>query len=961
MQKRSRLHALLAVPVVAALSVAMAGVTSAGSASAANDPPTSYVNPFIGTDPAPNTGYGFGFDTGDVFPGAAYPEGMLAWSPDTAEHNIPGGYWYPDHTIKGFSLTHFSGRGCSVHEDAPIMPVNGQVTSSPQANPTAFRSTFSHDKEEAHPGYYHVSLDNGIDTKLAATKHTGSGDFTFPKQSDSSLIINAGGSVNGAKNSTINVDVKHQLVTGSATSSVGCGSDPYTIYFAVQFDRPFKAYGTWDGNTLQPGSTSAKDPRTGAYLTFDTSGDQEDAQRVRVKPALSYVSTDNALLNLRTENPNWGLPAVQNEADKAWNDALGHARVSGGTGPEMTKFYTALYHTFFHPDVFDDVNGEYIGFDDKIHKVAAGHHHYENIPGWDQYRTLISLRSIITPDEASDIIQSLVDDAQQGGGGMPRWEQANRNSQGMVGDSPPAYVANAYAYGATNFDTKAALHALDLGASAPGTQSGPHDVREYESSWLNLGYVPNQPSITLEYANDDFGLAMFAGALGDKAKHDKYLASAMNWKNTFNSATGYVEPRDAKGNYPATFDPGKNCCGMVEGNGAQYTWMVPFDYAGLFTKIGGMEKSRSRLDDFFTQVNAGPNSPHMWIGNEPNLNSPWEYDFAGEPAKAQQVARRIQQEAFSTQPNGLPGNDDAGATSSWYVMSALGLSPAIPGVGGVTVGSPVFPEATVDMEHGHVLHINGHNTGTDSPYVQSLSVAGQRWTSPWIPWNRLANGGTVDFTLGSSPSNWGSDPKQAPPSWDGEPPTPPGMPTYDSFDKALNNRGISDDQNPAVANIDGSGYSYSAQALAAQHLTPGASVTEQGATFTWPNQPTGTPDNVDSIGQKVKYSGKGSRLAFLGSATSGPSTGTGTVTYTDGTTQEFTLAFSDWTLNGGSSQVLPDDTVVATMPYRNPDQARINHVYFTSAPIDPNKTISTVELPSANNGHLHIFGMTTSN
>ncbi|MFD4972080.1 GH92 family glycosyl hydrolase [Streptomyces sp. NPDC058424] len=952
---------MLTLPVVATLVLAATGTTSAGEAGVTNDPPTSYVNPLIGTDPAPDTGYGGNFDTGDVFPGAAYPAGMLAWSPDTAEHNIPGGYWYPDRTIKGFSLTHFSGRGCTVSMDVPIMPVNGPVTSSPQANPTAFRSTFSHDNEEARPGYYHVGLDSGIDVELAATARTGSGEFTFPDQLDSSLIVNAGGSVNGTTASDITIDVKHQLVTGSAVSKVGCGNDPYTIYFAVQFDRPFKAYGTWDENTLQPGSGSATHAHTGAFLTFDTSGHEPDAQRVRVKPAISYVSVENALLNLRTENPGQGFSAVRNKADKAWNDALGHIRVSGGTRAELTKFYTALYHTFFHPNVFDDVNGEYIGFDDKIHKVSAGHHHYQNIAGWDQYRTFISLRAMITPDEASDFIQSLVDDALQGGGGMPRWEQANRNSNGMVGDSPPAYVANAYAFGATGFDTKAALHALDLAASMPGTQSGSYDVRENLSDWLQLGYVPNKPSITLEYANDDFALAMFAGALGDAAKHDAYLARAMNWKNTFNDATGYVEPRDVKGNFPATFDHGSKCCGLVEGNAAQYTWMVPFDYSGLFAKLGGTDKTLARLDDFFTRINAGPARPYMWIGNEQNLNSPWEYAFAGAPARAQQVARRIQQEAFLPQPNGLPGNDDAGATSSWYVLSALGLFPEIPGVGGVVVGSPVFPEATVDMEHGHVLHILAPNAAADHPYVKSLKVTGEKWDSPWIPWNRLAKGGTVDFTLGVEPTDWGTDPTQAPPSWDGEPPTPPGLPTYDSLAQAFNNRGISSDDNPAVAGFDNSGYSYSAQGLAEQHLTPGATVTVQGATFSWPDRPAGVADNVNSSGQKIKLSGRGSRLAFLGSAVSGPSSGTGTVTYTDGTTRTFTLAFSDWTLNGGKSGVLASNSIVATMPYRNSasgPQIRTNHVFFSAVPIDPGKTISTVELPGVDKGQLHIFAMT---
>ncbi|MFU8854975.1 GH92 family glycosyl hydrolase [Micromonospora sp. SL1-18] len=959
MPKISTLHALLTVPVAAALVLPTAGTTSASEISAANDPPTSYVNPFIGTDPAPDTGYGGNFDAGDVFPGATYPAGMLAWSPDTAEHNIPGGYWYPDRTIKGFSLTHFSGRGCTAYQDVPIMPVNGPVTSSPPASPTAFRSTFSHDNEEAHPGYYRVGLDSGIDVKLAATPRTGSGEFTFPDQSDSSLIVNAGGSVNGTTSTDVTIDVKHQLVTGSAVSKVGCGNERYTIYFAVQFDRPFKAYGTWDENTLQPGSSSAKNAHTGAFLTFDTSGHEPDAQRVRVKPAISYVSVENALLNLRTENPGWSLPAARNKADKAWNDALGHIRVSGGSGAELTKFYTALYHTFFHPNIFEDVNGEYIGFDDEIHTVPSGRHQYHNIPGWDQYRTFISLRAMITPDEASDIIRSMVDNALQGGGGMPRWQQANRNSNGMVGDSPPAYVANAYAFGATDFDTKAALHALDLAASMPGTKSGPHDVREHLTDWLQLGYIPNKPSITLEYATDDFALAMFAEALGDSARHDKYLARAMNWKNTFNDATGYVEPRDATGNFPATFDPGNKCCGLVEGNAAQYTWMVPFDYSGLFAKLGGVDKTLARLDDFFTHLNVGPNRPYMWIGNEQNHNSPWEYAFAGAPAKAQQVARRIQQEAFSPQPNGLPGNDDAGATSSWYVLSALGLFPAIPGVSGVVVGSPVFPEATVDMEHGHVLRILGRNAATDHPYVKSLQVTGEKWESPWIPWSRLAKGGTVDFTLGGEPTDWGTDPTQAPPSWDGEPPTPPGRPTYDSLAQAFDNVGISPDSDPACGDFSGSHTSYSADALAAAGLTPGGTVEAAGLTFRWPDSSPCQPDNVIAEGQIIlmEPSPGATTLGFLGASANGAASGSVVITYTDGTSTTKNVTFAAWQRGPGSSNI-----TVATIPYRNGKNGPLygtTYVYATTVPIDPSKTVKTITLPNATNDKttMHIFAM----
>ena len=660
---------------------------------------------------------------------------MLSWSADTAEHRLPGGYFFPDQTIKGFSLTHFSGRGCTVYQDVPIMPTTGSPTRSP-------RSTFSHANEHAEPGYYGVTLDSGVQVELSVTARTGLGAVTFPS-AEGTLVIDAGGSVNGSFDSHVDIDADHQLVSGSVDSQVGCGNEHYTLYFAIVFDRPFTAFGTWEEDRLLAGSTAAHAAHSAAYVSFDTA----DNPRVQIKPAISYVSVANALGNLDAEDPGWDFDQVRAVARRAWNDSLGRIQVSGGSDANLRVFYTALYHTFFHPNLFSDANGEHIGFDDRVHQVAAGHAHYHDIPGWDQYRSLIQLRAMLAPEQTSDIIQSLVDDAVQGGGSMPRWEQANRNSAGMVGDSPGAYVANAYAFGARDFDATAALEALDRGASEPRAQSGGHVVREWLEEWLSLGYVPDQPSISLEYAADDFGIAQLAGFLGQTAMRDAYLSRAAKWVNTFNPLTGYVEPRDSSGGFGQPVHD-QQCCGFVEGNAAQYTFMVPFDYAGLVGRLGGPAATVARLDDFFAELNAGPNRPHAWMGNEPSLNAPWAYDFAGAPQKTQAVVRRIQLELFSDTPAGLPGNDDGGTTSAWYVLSALGLFPAVPGVSGVAIGSPLFADAQVHLgSGGQVLHIIAPAAADTAPYVQRLTVDGAPHASPWIDWPRLAAGATLEFTL----------------------------------------------------------------------------------------------------------------------------------------------------------------------------------------------------------------------
>jgi predicted alpha-1,2-mannosidase len=696
----------------------------------------AYVNPFIGTAPSPGATYGLEFDGGDVFPGAVYPSGMLAWSPDTVEHRLPGGYDYADGAIEGFSLTHFSGRGCTVYQDVPIMPVAGDLTVSPRVQADLGHATFSHANESASPGAYGVMLDNGIDVQLAATPRTGLGVVTFPPGlTDATLLIDAGGSVNNVFDSQVSIDSDRRLVTGSVVSQVGCGDDHYTVYFAIAFDRPFLRFGTWSESQLQPEVASARAAHTGAYVTFDTSA----GAQVSLKPAISYVSVDNALSNLDVEDAGWDLGGVRAAARAAWNAVLGQVTVEGGSDTDTQVFYTALYHAFLEPNVFNDANGQYAGFDDEVHEVTTGHVQYANIAGWDQYRALIQLRAFLDPHGTSDILQSLVNDSAQGGGGMPRWEQANRNSAGMVGDSPAALIASAYAFGAHDFDAAGALAALDLGASHPGATSGGHPVREYLDPWVRLGYVPGQPSISLEYATDDFSVAQFARAVGREDVYDRYAARAANWTNTFDPVTGYVESRDSSGAFTSP-DHSKPCCGFVEGNAAQYTWMVPFDYAGLFSRMGGTDAAIRRLDDFFSELNAGPNRAHAWIGNEPSLGAAWAYDFAGAPARTQRVVRRIQNSAFGATPGGLPGNDDGGTLSAWYVFAALGFYPAVPGVGGFALGSPLFPSMDVHLANGRALHIT-----SDGAEEQSLSVNGVPVGGSWLDYSQVANGATLEF------------------------------------------------------------------------------------------------------------------------------------------------------------------------------------------------------------------------
>lgn len=710
---------------------------------------SQFVNPFIGTTSAPqNLALGSGFDSGNVFPGAVVPRGMVQWSPDTT--NQAGGYRYDQTTIQGFSLTHFSGRGCSAYQDFPFLPSVGALPNSPFLF-SDYATPFSHQQESASPGYYSVHLPaKDVQVELTATLRTGFARFTYPTSRQALLFINVGGSANGDSATGTSVQIVGQNeVIGQATSGHFCtgGSNSYTVYFAAQFDQPFTALGTWQGTLLSPGTRASSGSQAGAYLQFDTT----HSRTVQVRVGLSFVSTNNALLNLQRENPTWDFVGVRAQARTAWNDMLNSIQVQGGSQAEQETFYTALYHTFIHPNVFSDVNGEYIGFDKKMH-LAEGYTQYENFPGWDMYRSLIPLLAILEPQVVGDMLQSLVEDAEQGGGGLPRWEVANDNSGGMVGDPMDAVIATSYALGVRNFDTQAALQAMELGASDVNARAGSALARVGLGQYLSQGYISTSiagsASMTLEYALDDYAIARFASALGEQQTAQSYLSRSHNWQNLFDAQTGYIVPRQPGGAFLSGFTP-QSDNGFVESSSATYSWMVPQDLPDLLSRLGGNSQVVMRLDQHFQELNAGTASLYAFMGNEPEFGVPWIYNFAGRPDRTQGVVRRIQTQLFAATPDGLPGNDDGGALSSWYIFSALGFYPEIPGVAGFALGSPLFPQIQLHLGSGTILTIMSRGAADTSPYVQSASLNQHAWSNPWLPWSAIQDGGTLAFALGS--------------------------------------------------------------------------------------------------------------------------------------------------------------------------------------------------------------------
>jgi predicted alpha-1,2-mannosidase len=926
--------------------------------------PAALVNPFIGT-----------LNLADDFPGADSPFGMVQWSPDTPSRPDGGGYYYNDSSITGFSLTHISGPGCGGEGDVPILPTVGAVN-------TSATDSFSHSNESASPGYYTVGLGNGVHTELTTTTRTGMARFTFPATTQANLIFKLTGSQNGDTNTQFNV-VSSNEVSGQVTSGHFCGAGAtYTLYFDMVFDQSFAGNGTAavpatltspstgaaGPNAAEPNnkpalhgavgksavSKSAVTPAVAAnngYVTFNTTANQV----VQAKVGVSFVSTANAKANVTAENPNWSFASTQSAAHTAWDSVLGRMAVGGGTSNQQTVFYTALYHALLHPNVVSDSNGQYMGVDSAVHTVGSGHGaEYSNFSGWDIYRSQAQLSAFIDPSAASDIAQSMVDDYAVSGM-FPKWMLNNGETYVMVGDPAAAILADYYAFGARNFDTATALKDVVAEATAATTNIRPGN--DYQTT---VGFLPSDgaygccnyygpASTTLEYDTADFAASAFAGALGDTADQTTLRNRAQGWANLYNSASGFIQPRDHTGQWTGGFNAtsGTN---FVEGDSWQYTPMVPFNLGGLIAAKGGNAAMNSFLNTDLSSL-TGANG-YTDLTNEPSLNIPWEYDYTGQPYNTQKVVRQIQDQIWTNAPGGLAGNDDLGTMSAWYVWSALGMYPETPGTADLALGSPQFTQIVLTLPSGNTLTVNAPAAADNAPYVQSASWNGAAWNNAYLPTSAITSGGTFGYTLGTSANtSWASGASSAPPSYGRVGSAP-----------AYTDAGVSADTAHAAADFDASGYSYSATALANAGVNPGSTITAGGSTFTWPSAAAGQPDNYLANGQVVPISGSGS-IAFLGSANNGPSSGTATVTYTDGSTQAVTMGFSDWTLNGGSATVEAGNTTAATMTYRNSEGGTTDTVstdVFATTPVAlaSGKTVASVRLPSdTNQGSLHVFAI----
>jgi predicted alpha-1,2-mannosidase len=770
-----------------------------------------HVNVFAGTKPGAGS-----FGGGHNFPGATAPFGMVQWGPDTVPADRhSGGYDYRDRHLSGFSLTHLSGAGCALYGDFPFLPTTEPIRASPADSGGGlsgrFRPGFSHLNERARPGLYSVRLNpvggGAIDAALTATTRSGMARFTFPRSPHASVLIDAGGSAKANDLAEVQVDPARGEISGSASSGYFCAQRPrYRIYFAALFDRPFDAYGTWARQALTPSSTTASDQRrpsnvpaetaqAGAYASFDTRRNRV----VDVRVGISFVSVDAARANLAAESRGASLRRLAAEAQASWSRALASIRVGGGSQGATGTFYTALYHALLAPRTFSDADGRYIGMDGAVHD-AGGRTQYADLSGWDVYRTQIPLLAMLMPRRASDIVASMLTDAAQSGC-LPRWSYANGQSMTMVGDPADAIIASAAAFGARRFDAGAALAAMVKGANEGcSTPDGSYVQRQGLAQYRALGYLPfdidvkrrNANSLfgdpdavwasaatTLEYATADFSIAQFAArALGDRSAYRSFMARSGNWRNLLNPGSDQIEPRFEDGAFVPHYDNLRGA-GFAEGNSVQYTWMVPHDPAGLFAAIGGRAKAVSRLDRFLRTLNGGlgaTHADHALLGNEPNLNVPWLYDWTGQPHKTQAAVRRALR-LYDNSPDGYPGNDDLGTLSSWYVLGALGIYPEVPGVGVLAIGAPLFRRAVVRLAGERRLRILASAARrlplARTPYIQAMRIDGHRYAKPWTMFCALAHGATLAYRLGAKPNRaWGKSAAALPPSFGTSRPMP---------------------------------------------------------------------------------------------------------------------------------------------------------------------------------------------
>jgi predicted alpha-1,2-mannosidase len=739
--------------------------------------PAASVNPLIGTGGDPDDGI-------NLFPGAVRPFGMVQLSPDTEDHGF--GYHYIQDQIKGFSMTHMSGVGCANQGDVFFTATTGPIVTQV----SDFQTPYSHANEKALPGFYQVQLmESGINAKLTATERTGMAQFTFPAGKVANVLVPISHTLNHIAAASIRV-VGDRRIEGFVEEHLFCNRTPtYKVYFVMLFDRPFSTYGTWFGNWIDDqdrGGKVAEGSRAveqssfkqnvGAYASWAASNKE---QTVTARIGISYVDVAGAERNLQAEAANSDFDTVRRSAESAWNKELSTIEVSGSSAERRTVFYTALYHSLLMPSLFDDADGRYLGFDGKIHQVAAGHHVYANFSGWDIYRSEIPLLSMVEPQRMQDMAQSVVLMYEQGGW-IGRWPQINLYTEDMDGSPLSIALATAWLDGLHGFDMKTAWEGMLKDATEAPPPNRPY-FGEEGVEWMNkLHYLPadkityGSVAMTQEYSLAYASLYRLAEALGKDDDAKALYDRALDYRNVFDSEDKFFRPRNADGTWVPGFNPAQDSHGFVEGTAWHYRSFAPADL-GWLVKAFGEDRFNSSMAEFFDYPMPGWYGHYFNSFNETDLQAPFVFNFSGQPWKSQQVVRRILRENYTTAPDGVPGNDDCGAMSSWAVLSMMGIYSVDPASLAYELVAPTFPKIVVHLQSpyaGKAFTVTATDSSAINPYIQHVTLNGREHTRNWIAFHDISDGGSVQFDLGPTPNRqWGTAVGDAPPSLSEAPPS----------------------------------------------------------------------------------------------------------------------------------------------------------------------------------------------
>jgi len=764
--------------------------------------PVALVNTFIGTR-----------DDGNTFPGASAPFGLIQVSPIGSHYS---GWRYDDPAIRGFGHSFLSGAGCwEQGGQLSLLPVIGRIDAggdfdtdkAESFDQKKYASPYEHQGELGEAGYYKVRLTGygGIEAEATALTRAAAERYTFgTDREEAHLLVNVGqaNERHSVVGSSLRV-VDARTVEGKIVTKSFCGGQQYATWFRVEFDRPFKTHGIWDDSGGHPGSSGPSqqgDGRPhGAWLTFDLAA----GRAVTAISAISHVDAEGARVNLRADGMRegrlLGFDEMRGRAQDAWRRELLTVRIQGGTLDEQTVFYTALYHALLQPLTGSDADDRYRGYDDAIHR-ATGWTYYEYFSLWDTYRAQNQWLAMARPERARDIATSVLK-IQEQGGWLPRWGYASFETNVMTGDPVTPFLVDLWRFGALRGREKEAYAALRQNAFGVPPFGSRHQGRAGNDAYLTRGFVPydrafpakgmdtdphHGGSATLEYALADCALSRMAEALGKRDDALALTARGRNWRKLWDAEAsdpelgfkGFPRPRVENGDwYQGTTDlysPRSNH-GFHEGTAWQYQWLVQQDIPGLTAAMGGRDQAANRLDAFFAWdalVNDPQNAARKeWVvgpysyynqyrynpNNEPDLHAPWMYTLIGQPWKTATVVRAAQA-LFTNAPGGVTGNDDLGTMSAWYLFSAVGLYPAVPGTGELLVHPPRFEVVEMDLGGGKRLRIEAPGaSGGGVQYVEHLTFDGRARDRVWLDWDRIRSGGTLRFALSDKPGlPWGA-------------------------------------------------------------------------------------------------------------------------------------------------------------------------------------------------------------